>query len=266
MTRLFMYSDSNLGPLQNNHRHKFAINHAIGIYPKNAIYTMIPKNACSTMRTAIAVANGCIRDEGFKGWIHDNNASFPVDMQLAQRAEFTFVILRCPFRRLYSAFLDKIVGSDLQAWKLYAATNYQTHPHDISFREFVNALKDPRVISCDPHWRPQVDFLLYREYDRYYSIEQFREAELEIEKCAGIRMPRTRDLFGHSLHTLREVEGEFADVCAFDLLAQRRIGLVPDITSLYAKDIIEDVASIYNEDIKHYLEHFGSNNISFDVL
>ena len=38
----------------------YSKNHTLSIYSIDAIYTLIPKNACSTMRYSIALANGFI--------------------------------------------------------------------------------------------------------------------------------------------------------------------------------------------------------------
>ena len=49
-------------PSSQNDLFAFSSEHALSIYPINAIYNFIPKNACSSLRYSIAVANGFLED------------------------------------------------------------------------------------------------------------------------------------------------------------------------------------------------------------
>ena len=62
-SRLLKYVQSDTGNLRLNPKHQVAASHALNIYSSGAIYTFIPKNACSTMRLSLAIANGCSRIE-----------------------------------------------------------------------------------------------------------------------------------------------------------------------------------------------------------
>ena len=66
----------NTSLLRANPKHNFAHIHAIQIFDSNAIYSMIPKNGCTTMRVSIALANGAIADASQWEWVHLNNDSF----------------------------------------------------------------------------------------------------------------------------------------------------------------------------------------------
>ena len=92
-----------------NSLHNWSSNYALSIYPINSVYTFIPKNACSTLRFSIAIANGFIKDLKDIQWIHNNNSTFISTQREVTRASFTFVVLRCPYTRIASCFLDKIV-------------------------------------------------------------------------------------------------------------------------------------------------------------
>ena len=48
--------------LSENAEHAFAERHALNVYKSNSIYSFIPKNACSTLRLSLAVANGVVTD------------------------------------------------------------------------------------------------------------------------------------------------------------------------------------------------------------
>ena len=96
--------------LNENEQYNFSLNHMLEIYDLDAICTFIPKNACSTLRYSIAIANGFIQDVADIDWIHQNTQSFIHSKKNAARAKYTFVVLRCPFTRIASCFLDKVVN------------------------------------------------------------------------------------------------------------------------------------------------------------
>lgn len=60
-------------PISKNIPHKFSESYALSIYKTRSIYSFIPKNACSTLRFSVAVANGFLKDLKDVEWIHYNN-------------------------------------------------------------------------------------------------------------------------------------------------------------------------------------------------
>ena len=62
-----------------NKLYAFSLEHSLSIYPLDAVYTFIPKNACSTLRYSIAIANGFLGDISDIDWIHQNKPNFYVD-------------------------------------------------------------------------------------------------------------------------------------------------------------------------------------------
>lgn len=95
-----------LVPLNKNERYNFSGSHSLSIYPIDAVYTFIPKNACSTLRYSIAIANGFIENKSNIDWIHSNNKTFISTLQEIAQAKYTFTVLRCPFTRVASSYLD----------------------------------------------------------------------------------------------------------------------------------------------------------------
>jgi hypothetical protein len=119
ISRRFSFSSDSIVALKRNPAHVFAQKHALNLFSKNAIYTYIPKNACSTLRLSLAVANGCIDSDDEFEWIHQNNETFAASMSELIKAEYTFTFLRCPFRRIASVFIDKMISKDKVAWSYY---------------------------------------------------------------------------------------------------------------------------------------------------
>jgi hypothetical protein len=59
-----------------------------------AIYSSIPKNACSTLRFSVALANGCVAEGADVNRIHENNETFKPTLAELVRANYAFVVLR----------------------------------------------------------------------------------------------------------------------------------------------------------------------------
>lgn len=56
--RLLRWASETNASLSTNFQHTFAARHALLHWPSGAVATFIPKNACSTLRLSLAVANG----------------------------------------------------------------------------------------------------------------------------------------------------------------------------------------------------------------
>ena len=249
-------SEGNL-PLAKNAKHKFAAAHALCIYPANAIYTFIPKNACSTLRFSIAVANGCIPSDGDVRWIHKNNPTFSADLRSLVTSSYTFVILRCPFERLVSAFLDKVVDMHPMAWSLTPTSEGDLNPADLTFRKFVILLSSKNGLRSDIHWRPQADFLVYRAYDRYFDFHDMVEVKRELFERIGLGVKDVRDKTGHSISRFERTEGRFADTPVREILTLKREKKLPTLASLFDAEIWDTVAELYRKDAAIYRDLAG---------
>ena len=104
MAHLLRYGAAVHGSItRSNSQHMFSHTYALLIYDSNAIYSMIPKNGCTTMRLSIALANGAIADRSEWDWIHLNNDSFNPSFKELALASYRFTVLRCPYGRLVVA-------------------------------------------------------------------------------------------------------------------------------------------------------------------
>ncbi|ESR24231.1 hypothetical protein N177_2680 [Lutibaculum baratangense AMV1] len=224
------------------------------------MYTFIPKNGCTTMRVSLAIANGCIRDPSEYAWVHQNNATFVASLRELVRAPFTFVILREPLRRLASVYLDKIVERREPFWHLNGLLHHPDRPDEMSFRRFVLAVLRPDILRADIHWRPQVDFLVYDEYDLWVPLERFATFVPEIEARAGLTVHDARDLTRHDNTRFEQVADRcYADASPHEIRAMRREGRTPDHLALYDAELRADVAETYAEDASLYRDRTGPN-------
>lgn len=266
MARLLRYAATSAGPLTENRAHGFAARFALAIYEPRAIYSLIPKNGCSTLRYALARTNGAIAGPDHIDWIHENTHSFAADLRDLATAAYSFVILRCPFRRLASAFLDKIVGRYPPFWRLFSQTD-TPDPEAVTFRQMVERLTRPGGLRTDVHWRPQADFLVYQDYDDWFRLEDMSQAQATLKAKIGLDLVDTRPLLGHDQTRYAPAQGgPFTDTTLAELHALRRAGRAPDYRQLYDTATATQVARAYAEDIALYAGRFGVSELMFPNL
>lgn len=258
----FKYSSSIHSPLNQNPKHKLAMQQSMMVYGANALYTFIPKNACSTMRLSVAYANGCINSVNDINWIHANNRTFEPTLSDAVKADYTFIFLRCPFKRLASVFLDKFVRKEPESWLYRDRLARNIELDDLTFSEFVKSLKKPGLLRHNIHWRPQLDFLLYNNYHRYFNIEEFSSAQGALDAEIGFKVMDARSLTNHGLDQYEPIDAEYyGDKSAFDLAIMKRNKECPTYASLYNLELYQTVSDLYRDDIELYREKCGENGL-----
>jgi hypothetical protein len=250
--RLFRFTRNSTDSLAYNGAHEFAAQHALSIYAADAIYTFIPKNACSTMRLTVGMANGAIADSKDFHWIHNNNQTFRATLAELVKSKYTFAILRDSFLRVASCYLDKMVSQSQIAWEFHVSMNRQTLPAMLTFREFVTNLR-PRL-SGNEHWRPQADFLIYENYDDLFCYEAFPDAVAKLRERIGLDVQDARGFSKHGSERFTPIEGDelFADRPAHAIATLKRAGLIPKFIKMYDEALIAEVGELYAADIALY--------------
>lgn len=259
----FKYSSLSMVALQNNPKHQFAMKHALLEFNSNSLYTFIPKNACSTLRFSLAIRNGCIAGEQDFNWIHNNNNTFNPTLKEAFKCQYSFVVLRCPFRRLASVFLDKFVAKDRQAWIYWDNQQRKPDLDELSFSDFVKSLMQPYMFKLDIHWRPQVDFLLFDSYSDYFCLESFSDAIHTLKQQIGFEVHDARHLSGHGIERFDLIEGSNSKLTVQEIHNLKQNGTCPAPESLYSTELVEIVKKLYKDDIDFYRLKFGEDNLLF---
>ncbi|MDE0950290.1 MAG: sulfotransferase family 2 domain-containing protein [Halioglobus sp.] len=264
MPRIFRYSRKNYGKLSANNQHSFAQRHALNIYSSDSIYSFIPKNACSTMRTSLAIANGCIKDNSDFNWIHQNNDTFTANLSELAKAKYSFAILRCPFSRLLSVYLDKIVDRNNAAWRYVDLHHKKIGLEDITFEFFVKSMCKKRIRDADIHWRPQINFLVYEEYDDYFAFEDFPKLTETLQDKIGLELVDARPLTKHGTDGYRKLsKKEPYRLGPLELLAYKNGGAMPTLETMYNDELVACVERAYKSDIALYKRKVGSETLSF---
>lgn len=262
MSRLFRYSGQNYANLNANRLHVFAQRHALNIYPSDAIYSFIPKNACSTMRTSLAIANGCIKDSSDFNWIHQNNDTFSANLSEMVKAKYTFTILRCPFSRLLSVYLDKFLERNPVAWKYVDLHNRTIGIDDITFEFFVKSMCKNPIKNGDIHWMPQSNFLVYENYDDYFAFEEFPKLEIELKNRIDLNLVDARPLTQHGRDGYQRLAKRTPyKLRPLDLLNFKKDGFAPTLKSMYNDELVKCVKRAYKSDIALYKKKLGAKNL-----
>lgn len=263
---MFQHSAISQSALSHNPMHQLAMQHAMYLYNNDAVYSFIPKNACSTLRLSIAKANGCISGIGQGYWIHQNNQTFMPSLAEAARAKYKFIILRCPFRRLASVFLDKFVAKEPPAWSYRDSVRQTVELDDLTFEQFVESLQKPHVFNLDIHWRLQTAFLLYEEYSDYFSLENFSDAIKVLEEKIGLKVIDARAMTGHGINDYELLnDSDYSKTTAFDIALLKRQGKCPDPANLYTPNLIELVKELYSQDFELYKQRCNGSDLLFSI-
>ena len=253
----------NLSNLKSNQDHEFAIKHTLCHYKSNAVCTWIPKNGCSNLRYSVSKENGAISSVDEIEWIHRNNDCFNANTKESLQADYTFIILRNPFKRLLSFFLDKLChpqeeqteGSYQHAQETFSFSENN------SFLDFINYIwENPNSIYNDEHTRPQCDFLLYRQYDDYFALEGIDAANLRIYEMTGIKIDDIRDKNSIFTSKGREYSQEITSTTqANKIKVSLENNKVPFVENMYSNEMLKKVSTLYLQDILLYCNEIESD-------
>ena len=172
------------------------------------------------------------------------------------RTNYSFVILRNPFKRLLSAYCDKIChksknknDSSYENTKSLLGTNRQT-----SFSEFIDIIwNNPSLKKKDQHFQDQCDFLVYEKYSDYFAFESYDETIEAIHSKTGMSIEDTRPF--NSIYTTYNCEksNEFnlntPGESIASLMAQHKRP-IPEL--MYNEELIKKVGELYFSDILLY--------------
>ena len=261
-TLSLLRTKGNLSNLKSNQDHEFAIKHTLCHYKSNAVCTWIPKNGCSNLRYSVSKENGAISSIDEIEWIHRNNDCFNANTKEALQADYTFIILRNPFKRLLSFFLDKLCHPQEEQTEgsyKHAQETFNFSENN-SFLDFINYIwENPNSIYNDEHTRPQCDFLLYRQYDDYFALEGIDAANLRIYEMTGIKIDDIRDKNSIFTSKGREYSQEITSTTqANKIKVSLDNNKVPFAENMYSNEMLKKVSTLYLQDILLYCNEIES--------
>jgi len=225
------------------------------------------------MRYSVAIANGLINKHSDIKWIKNNHTTFSPDLRSQVLSDYTFILLRCPFSRLASAFLDKIVKWPHLYFNGKQKRGYIKSKLDnlslslVTFEKFVLKLyKNDNFLRSNAHWRPQIDFLLFNDYDDYFCVEEMEVVVKTLKHKINFEVVDARHITKHGIdqHQRIRTENGFL-LTTFEILEQKTRNMVVQPKSLFSARLVELISEIYADDIQLYLDNFGKTNLLFST-
>jgi len=163
-----------------DHAHRFA-------------YVRIPKAANSTIAALLfSIACGSDPDSTAQA-----KASFVRPCELSprksrdvKRSYFKFTVVRNPFSRVLSAYLEKIVQSELESHAKDAVFSRLRRPHNskVEFEDFCQYLMDGGL-NDDPHWIPQYRFTCLLGANGLDFVGKFETLESDLRNIVSSIFP-----------------------------------------------------------------------------
>jgi hypothetical protein len=258
-------------------RERFARRRTLSIATKHAIFTYIPKNACTTLRYSIAIANG--RAEGAEtiSYLNSGMREMLASSTDLANCTYAFILLRCPYRRIASAFLDKAVNENslapplfLPKLRLFRQSKFYTSEEAIAtahskamaltFTDFLAVLQRRGTSRLDQHFRPQSNFLLKQGYNEYFALENLIGAEAQLKEKLDLRLV---DRGGNGVSRRKKSDVDASSLTIAELLELRAAGYAPTYESLFTDAARRAVDTFYATDLALYKKHFGSNRLLF---
>lgn len=172
---------------------------------EDVLYLHNAKSGCSTVKAGLIQARspsmGIDLPEKLGAQvIHGNWAGWNADLGLVSpETTFAFTVVRNPYTRLLSAYLDKIARPGILREQFLYSVGLPAGT-GLSFKEFIDCL-EANDILFDQHWRPQVAnvFAGQLRINQVHYLEGFSESKGELENSLGFDVDfATRDSHGTS--------------------------------------------------------------------
>jgi len=146
-------------------------NYLINISNKNKIiYFETPKVACSTIKRTlqtlevddISLLSKDVHDKSKTPLLSPLSLVHPLSHHL--ESYFLFGFVRNPYSRILSCYLDKIVGNQWERERRLPKIGYEASDN-LTFIEFLKAIKKFPIEKWDIHWMPQTVLLANDKVD-----------------------------------------------------------------------------------------------------
>lgn len=221
-------------------------------YPRLRIaYNAIPKNACSSVKATLAHANdgGC-----FQKTPHELDGRYRAAPRVIDDTWLRLVVLRDPFERLVSAYLDKMLKPlEPQFKKIVVQARYEmgepppVGDESLSLRQFFYWFRSRPIEATDAHWRPQTALLTFDRFDLAINCGRLADGwrESGLEAIAPLRPFQAHgtsaksnwldanlvDMPGHHIYGYITTTGEFPPQRCF-----RNPTLIAEVREYYRRD------------------------------
>ena len=161
------------------------------------------------------------------------------------------LVIRNPYDRLRSAYLDKLCGQDRDKRYVRSISRSTQYPGGLSFRSFIDAIEETWKSKrpLNGHWRPQADCLqLGPNYFHVLKLENINQKLTEL-LGVGIQVPEKRNQSARiNGATPLAKQSYIGDVSAFNIRQILDQGKVIKNENLYDEQIVKKIRKIYKSD------------------
>ena len=260
--------------------YKFAAHRALVHRKSGSIISFIPKNACSSIKSSLVCDAFGYEVEEFKNivstGVHAATPHVRADISEILAAQNSYILLRSPLERLASVFTDKFAEKWPEAVYLAAAVldvkvdsihtlseDLKARIHDyisgLTFVEFIKLLKVRKYLNVDHHWRPQTNFLLYKDYTYVGYMGRIKEFADRLSSDLNLEWIDSRPFMQHDRTRFESVSIEGAwDLTAYDLNQIKQTeNVVPDTQSMFSEECLKLAREIYSADFEYIEDKLG---------
>ncbi|NES78912.1 MULTISPECIES: tetratricopeptide repeat protein [unclassified Okeania] len=249
---------------------RYLINHKLKI-----IYCPIPKNACTMFNTIMVEHSDYAQQYKESSQdIHEYIGRLEVEMRLTDPSYmqnpdyFKFVILRNPFKRLVSAYLNLIVKRAKPisfAYKLvmdvYRDLGMEPDIYkSITFSQFINYLANTDNDRLNAHWRPQYTFLCLGrfQFDYIGQFENLNRVKKDLNQKSQLKIPENIFEYKRTNYSNYKFENKLHKKHPDELIKLiKKVGGFPKYEVFYTPELEVMVREKYAEDIKIYEREFN---------
>ncbi len=250
-----------------NHEHHF-------------VYCPVPKVICSNMRKAILKVAGLHEKHGHDRSIHTckvhgniyecarKEFGFNTNMGTALKIlnddrYFKFIIVRDPWSRLLSAYIDKFVSSphtgDKALGKLIGQIRAESNlspdmNKTVTFRQFVEYEVRKSDMEINIHWRPQICFIGGHKFNFIAKFENIQNDLNYINSKLGLNFDINfnKNTVGYIKNAAHQNK-YFSDCYSDELMMiKKNCGGFPDYKQFYPPELKELVGRRYACDIEAF--------------
>jgi hypothetical protein len=255
-------------PKGQNNKLKWPYNTMMVSEQHKLFYIPVAKCACTSLKSMMVELAGVTHYErAISLGVHRVTDHFNTGAQLkdqsmekaremlASEQYLKFAVVREPFERLVSAYLEKFVYNrentrNLQHTRPVISEVQDTADIDlrrgISFDEFISTILRQDSWDLDPHWRPQYLYMLgVPHISKVFRMEELDKLEAYLLQERGIQVK-----LGHKNETSKSIEllADAATLSAEQLEAAGAIS--PD--SFLSSRYLDEVRDYYQEDFELY--------------
>ncbi len=246
------------------------------------VYCPVPKVICSNMRKAILKVAGLHEIHGHQNGkqtckVHGNiyrcakkeygfNTNADTALQiLNDNRYFKFILVRNPWSRLVSAYLDKVVRSGHTEIKVVEkiivqimAKNNLSYDMNktVTFRQFVEYETRKGDMQLNEHWRPQSCFVGGHKFDFIAKFENIQDDLKYINSKVGLNFDINFNINGKTVRYMKNLarQGEYFSDCYADELKmiKESCGAFPSYDQFYPPELKELIARRYACDIEAF--------------